>query len=711
MAISSNSTERPRYRVPELKGLSPADRDSVLKGIDLAIKLGREDLIEDHLREWGVQPKKRNELLRGLGLAGRAIVGGPLKTAAFASGLPFEAVRQGVGAMGGPDLPIGLGPAMQGSENILNMLGFPQPETTGERLVGAGGEAMFGGGALPFAAKAMGASGPIINALTAQPGLVGTSAALSGAASQGAAELGGGPWAQFGAGLVGGMTPAVPGALAGRLQGALAGNPAQRLQGAQNLQTFLGAGVEPSAGQVAAGGAARRLQGGLRQTVGGGGRLFSHYERLTQGLKQTTEELVGRLGGGRSREVAGQTIQRGIEQGFIPKFRGKTAELYGEVAAQIPPDTPVGLQNTIDRLANLTSVDPRMPATTGQFVNPKIQSIVESIVQDRLAGGQPTFGTLQTLRSRVGAMLDGSELVSDIPRGELKQLYGGIVKDMEAAVAGNPRAERALRNANRYVRKGHEVIDDVLDPLVNQRTPEKVFGALMQGGKEGGTIVRSTMSKLNDQQRRVVSATVLERMGKAAPGAQNAEGDIWSPNTFMSSWAKLDKGSQKILFGHYGKEFSDDMDRLVRATALTREASLAMGNTSGTAQNNAYWEVLSRLSTGPVTGTAVGLAAGPAAGALAGTLTTGIALAPVATSNLIARAFTSPTFVRWMVRQSTLPAGVVGGQVDGLRRMAERSADAEDRETAMMFADYLSEEFPPPPPRVSADATLTVLPR
>ncbi len=66
--------------------------------------------------------------------------------------------------------------------------------------------------------------------------------------------------------------------------------------------------------------------------------------------------------------------------------------------------------------------------------------------------------------------------------------------------------------------------------------PEKVFQAAMSGTKDGATTLRAVMRSLPEDGQKAVSAAVIKRMGLANPGAQNAAGDAFSPNTFLTNW-------------------------------------------------------------------------------------------------------------------------------------------------------------------------------
>jgi hypothetical protein len=130
-----------------------------------------------------------------------------------------------------------------------------------------------------------------------------------------------------------------------------------------------------------------------------------------------------------------------------------------------------------------------------------------------------------------------------------KQLYGAASEDMRAtAQAVSPEAAQAAARANNYYR------------AVTQRN-EKLARFFDQN--KDGTFVMSpekatqaTRSELQLLKKSIPKAdfndytsSVVRKLGEAPAGAQNATGDIFSPNTFLTNFTKLKQsGKADVLF-------------------------------------------------------------------------------------------------------------------------------------------------------------------
>ena len=61
----------------------------------------------------------------------------------------------------------------------------------------------------------------------------------------------------------------------------------------------------------------------------------------------------------------------------------------------------------------------------------------------------------------------------------------------------------------------------------------------MSGSKQGGSNIKGIMKTLDPQQAEFVRGTITKRMGMANAGDQNATGEIFSPNKFLTEWNKI----------------------------------------------------------------------------------------------------------------------------------------------------------------------------
>lgn len=612
-----------------------------------------------------------------------------------AAGLTGRAILKGVAAV--PDIFIDpltnlanriLPESMQQTnasglvDYFVNKVGGQTPETAGERVYsdvisGASG-ALTGVGA---GRQLVNAASPVAQGvgrvLSSQPGLQAASGATGSGAASATREAGGGVGAQTGAGLLGGLTPAgITSGTQAAVRGLLRGGESGRQRVAQNIQAFQQAGTNPSVGQATESGLMRGAEQTLSRLPGGAGvmnrRAQQQAEEIGAGLEQTAAGLSQRTTAGE----AGRSVQRGVQGagGFIEQRRQVANQLYNDVDRYMPAATAVPLTNTQASLAKLTGLTPGAESTTAMLNNPKLTQIKNALGEDLLAAQATTgqqaipYEAVKELRTRVGAMLQGSELIADVPKAELKQLYGALSRDLEAAAAAaGPEAKRAVDRANNYW-KALQGRVDVLDAAINKNGgPEKVFNALWSGAKDGDTTLRAVMQSLPKEGQRDLTAAFVRRLGRANPGAQTADGDAFSSQTFLTNWNRLSPEAKRTLFDRHGPMFSANMDRIAKVASNLREGSSTFANPSGTAAAGAQIAGITSFVTSLATGNP-GLAAGIAATA--------------GGSNLWARAMTNPRFVAWLAEQTKTPVGAIPAQMTVLRGIAERQKEPELAEVA-----------------------------
>lgn len=525
-----------------------------------------------------------------------------------------------------------------------------EPRTDAERYAGAvadfaGGTAVTGAGILNLArgAVARGSAGSTLRSIAAKPGrfAVGEAAAATGAGigSEAGRDIApDNPWAPFIGALVGGVSPSILRGVGARTNEtarmAVRGGERGRLRIIEALNDFDTAGTTPTVAQASQSLSAQYLEAAMRYAPGAIGRIRNVVERQAQNIGARIRERADALAKNADPLAAGQAVQRGILQGFMPTFRRTSERLYGNVDALIPAQTAVSASRTIGELHQILQPISGAPNISGITANTKLAGMAKALMDDVTAGGGslPYEGVKQ-LRAWLGRQLSSSELAPELPRAQLKRIYGALSDDMRsAAVAAGPRAEQAFNRASDYYKAAMRRIEDHLDRLANMGAePERVFEALWRG-REGETFLQQVRRSVPNDDWQAVAAAALRRLGDASDSVQNATGTVWSAETFLTRWNQLSPGAKDAFFGNYGS-LRRDLDSIARAAERIRVQGNVLRNSSGTA------------GAGIVTTTALGTAGAVLTGnapALAGI---GGALL---TSNLTARLLTSPRFVRWL---------------------------------------------------------------
>lgn len=561
----------------------------------------------------------------------------------------------------------------ENADYLADKLGLARPETTEERvsddvssaLVGSGGIMGIGRGLL---ARAPGVAQSVGEALTAAPRTqIASTVAGSGAASA-TREAGGGPVAQTVAGLAGGLSPtAIRSGGSAAVRGLVRGGEAGRKAMQSTIDDFrsLG-GATPSVGQATG----RRSLQGVENLLAGGptsaGVMTNAAEqqaaRIGEGLQQRGTGLSRTAGG----EQAGRAIERGADT-FANNVTATRKALYWQADRFIPETTNVPMARTQQALADLTTPNLAAPNTTAAMVNPKIAQLADNISADLAAaqsqGGLP-YSAVRDIRTRIGEALSDFSLTTDKPTAEYKRLYAALSQDIEqAAKTAGPAAEAALKRANTYFKASADRLEQLERVVDKAGGPEAVYNAALSGTRDGSTTLRAVMQSLPKDGQRALTGAVVKRMGLATPGMQDAEGGLFSAQTFLKNWNQLSPEARRTLFDRHGPKFAADMDRVARVAANVRDGSRVFANPSGTANKAAAYAYGASLAGTLLTGQL------PAAGAL---VASGVG------ANALARAMTSPKFVSWLAKATEVPASALPQQLLVLRTIAAQDPEVSD---------------------------------
>ena len=609
---------------------------------------------------------QRSSFGAGLGHAAGVAARGLVQGAANLVGTPFAIGGAAYQAATGQPAPQMLRPQGQA---VADQMGLPQAQGAGERVALAAGENATMGALMPGASAAG----------------IGLGAA-AGAAGQGAAEAGAGPMGQMAAQAAVGLGIPIAATMgAAAIRSMIAGASARRAA-AQQSAALLRAG-DPNAalslGQVAQGGVARIAQAGIRNIPGSNQVLRENANLQAQQMGQRAGRIADELSPGGTPTSAGMAIQQGIKSGYIPRFKSVSNQLYNRAFSFVPEDTPVIPSATINLAAKMDDVQAAARPLSDHIANPKVSKIMEDLATtlEQSPQGIP-FGVIKELRSRLGAILSGEDMVTDISLRDVRRLYGSLSDDMTTAISEKgPAALNAWTRAETFWKNGMDRIEGILQPLVDKRTPEQAFAALTSGSRDGATILRGTMRSLGAEERGLVQSTVVRRLGLANPSAQDAAGDVFSPETFLTRWNAFHPEAKSALFEKADPRVVGNLDALAKAIEIRKKAAGAMPNPSGTAPNTAFFAIMSGLGslgmgamTGNLQGASVGALGGP--------------LAAATGSTLAAKAFTSPRLIDWMVRQTKVPFGMLAQQLALLAKDSQKWPE-QDRAVAQDLSSTL----------------------
>jgi len=567
-----------------------------------------------------------------------------------------------------PSITETLSPATQG--------GFMEPGLPRE-IVRTAGEVVPGsiamGGALRSAAQQLPAAAQGIGATLLRGAGTGTATAdagygaLSGVGTEVGREAGGDQGA-----LVGSVVaPLAPVALAQAGKSVIS-----KLFGAKNpslaaktLEDFASFDSIPTAGMVTGRTGLQGLENVSSKAMGGS-PLRKASDKIAENMQKKLGSIANQISTKEGAETAGLQVQKGITGpgGFMDKFRQNGAVLWNKSDSFLNPSAPVNITNTAAEL------DDMVRGGVFGFLDTPAVAQIKSVFD---SGAVADYKTLRELRSSIGMKLGQQDLMPDIPRRDLNRLYGAITKDIKAhANAVSPEALKAFERANGFTRIGHERIDDHLQRIANKVNPDQVFRDLAKGG-EGVKAIQTVKKSIPTQDWEVVASNIVRRLGRSNSGAQNAVGeeamgDAFSVNKFVTDWDKLGPARQAIFSGSKKLDkYGADLAKIARAASVVKEAGLPAANASGSAQAGSRY------------------AAGSAAVASAVTLNPtpiAIAASSIAFNNMGARIMTNPKFVALLAGQGNRPLS--SAFISSLVGLAKESS-AQDSADIYEFAKEL----------------------
>jgi hypothetical protein len=582
----------------------------------------------------------------------------------------------------------------------------PDPQDQASRILYTGGR-VGGASIVPNPNAQIGPVNQLRNFLMAEAG--GLTAGAVGEASP--------EWAG-----VAGMVPQVIGAGSiAATKRAVRGDETGRREMEQRIQDFKNAGVEnPSVGLASGNRTVQGVENILSQTPGSVRLYESHKNALLDAMQARTSQLRNRTSTVYGPEETGAAIQSDLKGAFKERIGNTYSTLNDRVEAAVGPNTKVPVTESLSKARSLVAPIPGAEETSALLTQARIKNIQEALQADAGAkpaqtvyvGGQTVqvpaghhgtksvqqpglldvngvpmtttipatppaglpFSALKELRTKIGKEAQSNAIMGTPEQAEFKQLYGAMSQDMKNGVAladlGNGRmpadagsATTALNRANSYYSKAMTRADD-LNPIANRNTPEGAYSAVSQSLNSGPTVYQRLRNAVTPETRQKIVASVIDDMGKATPGQQSADGDAWSPRTFLTNYNKIDDQARTELFKRIpgGTKLAADLKDVAKAAEMVSESSKVWANPSGTTP-----AMTSRATLGALT---VGAFFEPlTAASVAGGL--------LAANQASQRLLLNPTFVGWLAKTPKVSPQGMQSYIQTLIANAEKTNDPQ----------------------------------
>lgn len=634
-------------------------------------------------------------------------------------GLTARAAAMGAtypGRVVGDTLGMDSSGAMSG---LLTKLGLPEPSGSIENvsqdvagaMAGVGGVTKLAGAA---ASGMSGAAKAVTSMFADSPGMQIASAGTGAAGAGTTRELGGGPIAQTGVGLATGVLPFAGSAVQAGTRGTLRGGEPGRQKFEKNVKLYeRTTGETPTVGQANENLIMQGAESGLSRFPGGNMPMINRGLAEEKGLGTKVEQMASSIAPPTTKMSVGKQIEEGISGpgGYMDEVKATTAKLYGKLDTLMGPDAPVAVTNTQAFLDKLAKGKPGAENILKTLQNAKVIDLKGALEADlggtqpqsswTLTGGPATtpgkpggttipFSAWQQVRSRIGELIGDPQLTTDIPKRQLRALYANMTKDMEAAAVANDRqlaasgaipagktpTADALERANKVTKLIHDRIDEVIQPVMNAGGPEKLYNAALSGTRDGDTTLRNVMRALPEDARNALTADFFRRLGRAPSSAQNAQGNAFSTERFLTQWNNLSPEAKRTMTAGLPGTFKTDLNDIVAVSDKLRAGSSVFRNPSGSGQAIVAAGTAGAMATSALMTPFVG----------PGPLIT--ASSAIGSTYAAARLFTSPTFVHWLAKSTRAPTESIPAQINILANIAAQEKDPEMKKA---MSDYLAE--------------------
>jgi len=377
-------------------------------------------------------------------------------------------------------------------------------------------------------------------------------------------------------------------------------------EASKRLNSFINAGATPSLSQVTQNKGIQTVEMLVNNLPGGGG-IAKFAQNAQDDLGKGATKIAGEIIGSTvpaDEQMAGRVVKLGLKNEgdihaadtFVGRFKAKAGELFDRVDDFMPKNTGINLDNTTTALNKLIAPIQGAENTQKVFKNAFLNELFEGMEKDLVKNnGTLPYEAVKAIKQKIGNKLSDLSLISDVSKGELKQIYGALSQDIlsSAAKQGGEPAVNALLRANKFYEAGTKRIDDFLKPIYNKADPDQLVKYLLSSSTEGASKFNALKKSLTPDQYKVLVSSIIDRLGRSNAGqaVSSAAEDVlgqtgrFSSETFLTNWNKLNPRVKDIMFTGkgLGKDLAKHMDDLADAASIIRESGKTFKNPSGSA--------------------------------------------------------------------------------------------------------------------------------
>lgn len=409
--------------------------------------------------------------------------------------------------------------------------------------------------------------------------------------------------------------------------------------------------ITPPAGAVSGSKSVQVVEKALESSPFSADIMQKQAETVIQQTKSAADDIAARFGQAKTKQGAGAVIKEAAAKA-AERFGFTQEKAYTEAFDLVGADTPVAVGAVKALRETMENELAKAPRSLEKALKPAM-AMLREIEIDAAGGKGIAFDALRQVRTMIGKDLSSPVLAGSTgaQNEAMKRVYAALTEDMSAAAqAAGPEAAKKLQIADRFTRFFMQTAAKTLEKIDKMDADERAFEFAIQSARDGGSGLARLRRHFLPEEWDTVAATVLNRMGLATAGAQDATGAVFSPSTFMTNWSRLAPEAKEALFG--GARYADirpQLDKLVTVVSSLKEVE-KLTNTSNTAKNLIAFSAIQTF--GAALG---GLLGGNVESAGGGALVTlgATAVAPRVAAKLI----THPSFVKWLTEPVTSPTG------------------------------------------------------
>ena len=321
-------------------------------------------------------------------------------------------------------------------------------------------------------------------------------------------------------------------------------------------------------------------------------------------IEQAARKTIQQMGtaadnlGGVDPEYAGKIFSDSIKNWVTKTSKADVDTAYNKVSKLMDPSITTPLDNT----ANMVS---ELAARGQESARPGKNGAIGLVLGAVQRPGGLNYNGLKNLRTFIGEKLDNpSVLPADISGADLKQIYGALTQDLNAAAknAGNDKGVAAHQTANdlaKGIADKRESLVSLLGGPGAGASNENVFGNIVAAASKSPGSANMDLLK---QAKAIIPPAEWQ---KAASGAiaqmgRDADGNF-SPTRFLgpNGYNKLSDAGKEALFGPEGTKTRDNLETL---SDVSRQFGNYMkyGNASGSGHAIIGAETLKEAAKQPI---------------------------------------------------------------------------------------------------------------